>query len=111
MLERIDMFGANLPMFNIEGRQKVSSVTGAICTIMLMCIFLMYASLKLVQMITKHNPQISELIETNFYSSDDNSVERINLDEIGFNLAFSVEGRKDRVRKDDAKYVKYVVRA
>ena len=63
-----------------------------------------------MHMITKHNPQISELFERNFYSSND-ITERINLDAIGFNLAFSVEGTFDEVRKDDPHYVRYLVRA
>ena len=54
----------------------------------------------------KKNPLIAELKETNFY--DFNT--RINLNDIGYKMAFTVEGYLDGKIKDDPKYVKLLAR-
>ena len=62
--------------------------------------------LKLSHLIDKNNPSIAELKETNFY--DFNT--RVDLNEIGFKMAFSVEGYLDGKIKDDPRYVKLLAR-
>ena len=65
-----------------------------------------YAVLKLTHLIDKKNPMISQIRESNFY--DFNT--RININEIGFKMAFSVEGYLDKKNKDDPRYVKLMAR-
>ena len=55
---------------------------------------------------SKHNPFISEMTERNII--DYNT--RLDLNEIGFKMAFSVEGYLDSEVRDDPRYVKYIVR-
>ena len=57
-------------------------------------------------MMSKHNPFISEVKEKNFF--DYNT--RLDLKEINFKMAFSIEGFLDQEAKDDPRYVKYIVR-
>ena len=53
-----------------------------------------------------HNPLISEIHEKNYF---DSSV-KLNLNQVKFKFAFSVEGYVDNLIKDDPQYVKYIVR-
>ncbi len=73
---------------------------------MLIVVFTLYAVLKLTHLLTKKNPLIAETKETNFY--DYNT--RVNLDEIGFKMAFSFEGYIDDKIKDDPRYVRLFAR-
>mgnify|MGYP001626560797 CR=1 FL=1 len=100
------MFGAKVPTFNIEGKTQVLTVSGGILTALLSVVFLGYAAIKLTHLIAKKNPLIAELKENNFY--DFNT--RVNLNEIGYKMAFTVEGYLDNKIKDDPKYVKLFAR-
>ena len=88
---QIDMFGANLPAFNISGQTQVLTVSGGILTALLAVVFIGYATLKLTHLIDKKNPLIAEVKETNFY--DYNT--RVNFNEMGYKMAFTVEGYLD----------------
>ena len=105
-LKQIDIFGANLPMFHIEGETQVQTVSGGILTALLSVVFIGYALIKLTHLLDKKNPLIAETKETNFY--DFNT--KVNLNGIGFNMAFSVEGYIDKKIKDDPRYVKLLAR-
>ena len=69
-------------------------------------VWLTYASLKLSHLLSKQNPMISEILERNFFDYQT----KLDLTEIGFKMAFSVEGYLDSELKDDPRYVKYIVR-
>ena len=71
-----------------------------------MIIWLAYAALKFEQMMSKHNPFISLMTEENIFDY----TTRIDLNEINFRMAFSIEGYLDSEVKDDPRYVKYIVR-
>ena len=73
---------------------------------MLLIIFCGYSLLKLTHLKNKHNPRIGEITEHNFYDY----TTQIDLDEIGFKMAFTVEGYLDSQIKDDPKYVKLMAR-
>ena len=67
MLEKIrnfDMFGSELPKFNINGKAKVTTLTGAFGSIVILAMTLMFALLKLEHMINRKNPLISRNIES-----------------------------------------------
>lgn len=67
LLERIDSFGQPLAAFNIGGQSTVNTTTGGILTLALATIVLTYSSIKLLQLIDKHNPNVSEVLELDFY--------------------------------------------
>ena len=106
VLKQFSMFGAQFPTFNIKGQTKVYTMTGAILTFLLILVFSGYAALKLTHLFDKYNPNIAELKESNFYDFN----ERVNLQDIGFQMAFTVEGYLDKKRKDDPRYVKLLAR-
>ena len=106
ILERIDIFGANLPVFNLKGETQVLTKTGGCLSLVVMIVFLTYGVLKFMQMMDKHNPFLSEMTEKNIF--DYNT--RLNLNEINFKMAFSVEGYLDNQVRDDPRFVKYIVR-
>ena len=106
ILERIDIFGADLPVFNLKGETQVLTKTGGCLSLVVMVVFLTYGLLKFMQMMDKHNPFISEMTEKNIFDYKT----RLNLNEINFKMAFSVEGYLDNQVRDDHRYVKYIVR-
>ena len=87
----MDLFGVDLPTFNIKGESKVATVTGGLLSFFVGVVFFIYGSLKLSHLMDKYNPNISEVKEQNVYTSDT----RLNLHDIGFRLAFAVEGYVD----------------
>ena len=55
----MDSFGLHLPNFNLKGSEKVGSVLGGIFSLAINLVVLMYGTLKFLQLIEKHNPNIS----------------------------------------------------
>ncbi len=100
------MFGADLPMFNLKGKAQVNSKTGIAVSFVLLSVILVYACLKFVHLVTMHNPQTSEVLEQNIFDSET----KLDLNQIKFKIAFSVEGYDDQEMKDDPRYVKFIVR-
>ena len=100
------MFGAKLPTFNINGETEIQTATGGILTFFVLVVFSIYAILKFTHLVGKKNPLIAELQEKNFY--DFNT--KIDFSEIGFKMAYTVEGYLDGKMKDNPRYVKVFAR-
>ena len=79
-LKKIDLFAQPLPAFNLKGETTVPTLTGGICTFLIICLFLTYGGLKFIHLMEKHNPQIIQVTELDVFDSED----IIDLDEIGF---------------------------
>ena len=105
LLERIDVFGEAVPGFNLKGNNKVNTITGGIFSIFLYTVMFMYGLVRLQQLRDRHNPLISESTEIQAFSSSD----KLNLNEIGFHFAFSIENYLTREQKADPRFVKYIV--
>lgn len=84
----------------------MNSVGGGLLTCIILIVTLAYAAVKFVQLMGKHNPNVSEVWERNIHDSND----RLSLNAINFKMAFSVEGYHVREMKNDPRYVKYLVR-
>ena len=106
LLINMDVFGKQLPAFNLRGQPIVHTMTGGIITFSIVVVMLIYASIKMIQMIDHHNPQVAQFTEHTVFDYN----EKLDLNEIGFRLAFSVEGYHSREQKNDPRYVKYLVR-
>ena len=102
----MDIFGVDLPTFNIKGESKVMTVAGGLLSFFVGVIFFIYGSLKLSHLLDKYNPAISEIKEFNFYDSS----ERLVLDDFGFRIAFAVESYIEPALRYDHRYVKYMAR-
>ena len=106
MLKRVDLFGAQIPGFNLKGETQILTKTGGCLSVLLVLVWAIYGIIKFSEMVGKQNPFISETNEPNFYDYKTH----INLNDIGFKLAFSVESYFDAEMKADPRYVKYIVR-
>ena len=106
LLEKIDIFGRPLPTFNLNSDTEVNTVTGGLVTFAIIIMVLCYGSLKFYHLISKHNANVTSVLETDVFDFN----EITNLSEAGFRLAFSVRGFNSLELKDDPRYVKYLVR-
>ena len=75
-------------------------------TFAIFVVMLIYATIKAIQMYEHHNPQVSQYTEKTVFDFN----EKLDLNEINFRLAFTVEGYHSREQKNDPRYVKYLVR-
>ena len=105
-LKGFDSFGKEVPAFNIKGESRVNTALGGLLTFVILTVSLIYSIIKIVQMVNGDNPIISDLMLPSHYGPED----KLNLNEINFRLAFSIEGFVIRERKDDPRYVKWFVR-
>ena len=106
LLRSVDIFGKPLPAFNLKGNSTIHTMTGGVVTFCIIVIILVYSSMKLIQLFDRHTPTVSQVLDKNVFDYN----EQINLNEIKFRVAFSVEGYHSREMKNDPKYVKYLVR-
>ena len=79
---------------------------GGVVTTFIILIALIFATMKMVQFFTGHNPEISVFTSLGYVQADD----KVNLNDINFRMALVVEGFADRKRKADPRYVKYIAR-
>ena len=106
MLESIDLFRQDVPSFNIRGRTTVASWPGAIISLFIFYLLMLYGAHKLKHLISRYNPNVSSYIVPNFFDSTD----MMNLKENGIRFAFGVEGFIDKQIKNDPRYVKILTR-
>ena len=88
----IDTFGKELPSFNIKGETHVNTIYGGIMTFIISFMAILYALLKLNVLINSVNPNISVTKVINNFGM----YERINMNEIGYRLAFVIENFDDK---------------
>ena len=103
LLQRIDIFGSSLPAFNLKGQTMVHTISGGVATFLVIVVMLIYGSIKIIHLFSKHNPNVVSVYEKNYFDYK----ERLDLNQIDFRLAFSVEGYHDRLFKNNPEYVKY----
>ena len=86
MLKKVDMFGAEIPEFNIRGDRSVKTNIGGCCSIIIICVSLLYAAHKFNHVITRHNPQVVSYEVTDAFGVDD----RFKTSESDFMLAVAM---------------------
>ena len=107
VFKNIDVFGESLPTFILKGRDKVTTRSGGVATIVITIIALMYAALKFSHLVDKHNPMMSSYYKEDYYKGSD----LVNLSERKVRFAFSVEDHLEpKKQKNDPKFVKWLVR-
>ena len=106
LLKRADAFPKKLPGFNLDGREKVSSVFGGILTIAMLIVMLLYAGIKLIMLVNRENPTVSTFKEEFVLSSED----KLNLKNANMRFAWTWEGYSDKKLRNDPRYVKQMVR-
>ena len=106
LLLKFDFFGSQLPVFNLKGASVVHTKMGGLLSFSIFVITMIYATIKLIQLFDRHNPNVTQFLERNVYDYR----EKLDLNEANFRIAFTVEGYLDRMMKNDPQYVKYLVR-
>jgi hypothetical protein len=79
-----DLFGATIPVYNFEGRNKIGTPIGLVSTGMFVTLLGAFAGFKGLRFANGANPLISESEEIDFYDEDN----RIKVDEIRMMSAF-----------------------
>ena len=92
MFRSVDKFGKDVPAFNINGETKVNTVVGGIISTCILTLVFIYAGIKFDHLVNRENPNINKIDIEDYYSVE----EVLNLTEIGFRLAWSVEGNVDK---------------
>ena len=73
-------------------------------TFFVFALTLAFTIIKFTHMADKANPTINKLTIPAHYSA----LDEVQLDDINFRLAFTIEGFLERKRKDDPRYVKWI---
>ena len=101
-----DNFAGDIPAFNLKGETKVKTMIGGCATLAIIVLVLAYATMKLIHLVERRNPQITQ--HTTLAALD---VEKtVNMKEIGFRMAFTMENYLTKETIDDPRYVKWIVR-
>ena len=106
MVEMIDLFPRPMPSFNVRGRTAVSSYFGALLSFAIFFVMLIYGALKMIHLLSKHNPNLSTYTDYSYFDSKD----VLNLRDKKIKVAFGIEGFLDKELKYDPQYVKNMVR-
>ena len=96
-----DAFGARIPAFNFEGRNRIGSIVGIIATCFFYLGIGLFSVFKIARFSTGGNPLISEAVEVDFYTVDD----VIDVYEIQMLGAFEVTDFYSGEAKDLPEYV------
>ena len=82
------MFKREVPTFNMRGKTRIASVTGAFLSFVILFIMLLYGIVKYYQLHTRSNPNVSTFVSHNYF--DGTNV--VNFKEQGLRFAFGIEG-------------------
>ena len=58
VFQRLDIFGEALPQFNYRGQDIIRTRAGGVFTVILLSLVLLFASVRFVELYSKHNPLI-----------------------------------------------------
>ena len=95
------MFGNPVVGFNVRGRKDIKTNAGAFITMLIAIIVLLFASIKLIELKDKKNPSVASYERPNPTDYE----HPINLNAIGFRVAFAWYEPETRPR-DDPAYIK-----
>ena len=90
----IDIFGASIPSFNLGGKQYIKTWTGAISTLIIFMLLVLFGSMKLDHLLRRSNP----IINTFWTPLDEQAKYELNHDFMGAYAAentFTGEGMSD----------------
>ena len=106
IVKNIDGFGQEIPSFNLKGETRVNTLFGGVITLLIITLTLAYAILKAVHLLQRKNPTINQYPIPHHFDVS----ETVDLNKIGFKVAFSFRESKSHVLLNDPHYVKWIVR-
>ena len=68
--KKMDVFGEKLPGFNLKGKDRVPTIVGGFCTLILLVTLLLYGTLKMTSLITKEQPRMSSYFKDDVLSEE-----------------------------------------
>ena len=91
LVKRVDIYGVHLPSFNLKGKERVKTASGGVMTVIILAITLLFAGIKMEQLVTRKNPDVTKNIIEDFHDTDEKV---LLMDENGqggtnFKMAFS----------------------
>ena len=89
MIKSIDLFGRNVPAFNIDGHPKANTTFGGTATFIFFLIIGSYAAFKFVLLVERQIPQVGFNYVKNYYGGND----KLNFNEANFRFAFTFVGK------------------
>ena len=103
---KIDVFGKTPPAYNINGHHTINSVAGGVVTLLVLMLTLSYATTKFNDLVERKD------VTTNVHFEEDGIplTSTINVNNIGFRMAFTVENFLDRKTLNDPRYVRWILR-
>ena len=104
LLKKFDLFAAPLPGFNIGGETTVQSNTGGLVSISILSVTLLFALLKLQDLLTKHNPTISSFVEEDAFGPSD----KFDTGHDDFMMAFALVRASKMEPYNDPRYYKWL---
>jgi len=90
----------------MRGRSTVASWPGGLVSFAIFFIILLYGTIKLIHLLSRHNPNLAAYTEQNVFDSS----EIVSFKEKNIRFAFGIEGFLDKDLKNDPRYVKSLVR-
>ena len=105
-LKQVDIFGRPVPTFNLYGKEKIKTISGGVVSLLIPIIVLFFACFKFIHLIHRLNPNVSQVIQRNFYSDSD----IFDTKEEKWRIAFALEDYLTKEMKTDEKYIKMFVR-
>ena len=102
-LRTIDMFGQLYPGFNLQGQQKVRTSCGGFTSLVVLYTVFMFALLKLIHLITHHQPDINMYKLTDVY--DESYI--FEPGDENFMVAFALEDYFTYEFKNNSDYIKW----
>lgn len=106
VLAKGDSFSKKVPGFNIRGENRVATYIGGLATLWIFSTVLFYGLIKIIHLLTRHNPLINENIIANQFPK----AYKVELNEIKFRAAFSFESYFSRETINDSRYVKWIAK-
>ena len=80
-LYKLDLFGAKVPSFNLNGKSHVGTPIGLVGSFLLIFIVLAFASIRFIHLVTYKNPLVTNTSEVDKHQ---NEGEAIDLDSFQF---------------------------
>ena len=104
LLRKVDIFGAKVPTFNIQGSSKVNSNAGGLLTLLLFFLSIGFAARRLENLLLNRVSYVTTY-------NDDEAFEElgasVNLLDNDFAVAFGIDDWQDGIR-NDPRYVKWI---
>ena len=71
LLEQVDFFKQPIPLVNLNGKVKTSTMYGSLISIAMVVVLCVYANFKFSILVNRQNPLVSFFVEEQVLTSDD----------------------------------------